>query len=76
MNKKLLLAVCIAGLIGGAGLTSAQQGTSAKSAAPAGDERIGKLLEQNQQILKQQAEILKQLEEIKVQIGALRRRSS
>ena len=71
MNKKTLVALCIAALVAGTFVLAQSTGS-----APSGDPRLDKILEQNEKIMKNQEEILKQLAQIKDWVDWLRRRSS
>jgi hypothetical protein len=71
MNKKTLVALCIAALVAGTFVLAQSTGS-----APSGDPRLDKILEQNEKIMKSQEEILKQLAQIKDWVDWLRRRSS
>jgi hypothetical protein len=72
MKTKLIVSLCVAGILAAAAVAWAQQ----KPTTPGTDSRIDKLVEQNEQILKNQAEILKKLDNIETGIGQLRRRAS
>jgi cell division protein FtsX len=69
--KHILITVVLAALLAGGLLVTAQ--TESKTQP---DPRIGKVLEQNEQILKNQEEIKKTLEEVRRDLLQLRRRSS
>ena len=71
MNKKTLVALCIAALVAGTFVLAQSTGSS-----PSGDPRLDKILEQNEKILKNQEEILKQLGDIRETVFVLKRRSS
>jgi hypothetical protein len=73
MNKRSIIAACIAAIIVAGSLAIAAQ--PAKPAAGS-DPRLDKVIEQNEQILKNQAEIMKMLQEVQTGLNALRRRSS
>lgn len=79
MKTKLLCVLALAGALAAGAIVTAQTTTkpqSSTAAKPAGDPRIDKLLEQNEQILKNQQEILQRLDTINTGVQQMRRRSS
>jgi hypothetical protein len=74
MNAKLFVTVAVAALLVAGTFAIAQAPAQPKPAPP--DQRIDRLLEQNDQILKNQQDILKQLGDLKESILILKRRSS
>lgn len=75
MNTKLVYILAVAGALAVGAVVTAQTGAKPQ-AAESGDSRIGKLLEQNEQILKNQQEILQKLDTMNSGIQQLRRRGS
>jgi len=72
MKTKLLISVCVAVALA-VGIALAQEKEQTK---PGTDPRIGKLVEQNEQIIKTQQEILQRLEKIEQGLLQVRRRGS
>ena len=76
MNTKLVAVLAVAAAMVAGTFFLAQANGQTKVATVPVDQRIDKLIEQNEKILRNQDEILKQLAELKEGVLQIRRRSS